>query len=357
MIRRLFRQRSWRIGSFLFILALTIVIVLSFVPTPYYLMKPGSAMALGSMVNVEGGQKKDTRGSFLLTTVRMGPASVVGYLYAKVDPYVELVKSTQVHSPHESNEEYNKRELEIMKDSQLTAQIIAFQKVGLPVQVKNQGAIVMQLIPEMPAEKVLKVGDVITKVDGKNISTAQDLIIAISDKKVGDQVVLEWTRDGTSMKATITLAKLPSNTNETRAGIGLTSPITKREVILPNKVTIQSEKIGGPSAGLMFALEIMNQISPNDLTKGYRIAGTGEILQDGSVGRIGGIDHKVIAAAAEDVDIFFAPNDRLPLGVKDKTNYEEAVETAKKINTDMKIVPVRTIDDAIKYLKNLPPKS
>ncbi|HBI05097.1 MAG TPA: peptidase, partial [Paenibacillaceae bacterium] len=117
------------------------------------------------------------------------------------------------------------------------------------------------------------------------------------------------------------------------------------------------EKIGGPSAGLMFTLEIMNQVSKTDLTKGYRIAGTGEMLPDGTVGRIGGIEHKIIAAAEEGVDIFFAPNDHLPLGVKNRTNYEEAVETAKKINTNMKIVPVSTVDDAIKYLETLQPKS
>lgn len=356
MIRRLFRQRSWRIGSFIAIVLLFSTLVLSFVPTKFYILRPGSAMALGPMVTVEGGQK-DTKGSFLLTTVKMGPASVLGYLYARVDPYSELLESKQVLSPHESNEEYNRREMENMKDSQLTAKIIAFEKAGLPVQVKNLGAIVMQILPNMPADKVLKVGDVITKVNGKIVPTAQDLIISLSGKKIGDQVQLEWKRNGQPMKATFALEKLPTTTKDTRAGIGISSPITQREVKLPNQVTIQSEKIGGPSAGLMFTLEIMNQVSKTDLTKGYRIAGTGEMLQDGSVGRIGGIEYKIVAAAEEDVDIFFAPNEHLPLGVKDKTNYEEAIETGKKINTDMKIVPVSTIDDAINYLEQLPPKS
>lgn len=356
MIRRLFRQRSWRIGSYIFILLLLIISVLSFVPTQYYILRPGSAMALGPMVTVSGGQK-DAKGSFLLTTVKMGPASVIGYLYAKVDPYSDLLDTNLVHSPHESDEEYNQREIETMKDSQLTAEVIAFQKAGLPVQVKNMGAIVMQIIPDMPADQVLKVGDVITKVNGKTVTTAQDLLIALSGRKVGDQVQLEWTRNGQPMKANIPLEKLPTTTKDTRAGIGVSSPITKREVKLPNQVTIQSQNIGGPSAGLMFTLEIMNQVSKTDLTKGYRIAGTGEMLQDGNIGRIGGIEHKIIAAAEEDVDIFFAPNDHLPLGVKDRTNYEEAVEVAKKINTDMKIVPVSTVDDAIKYLEKLQPKS
>ncbi|HBI05096.1 MAG TPA: hypothetical protein DDY49_13835, partial [Paenibacillaceae bacterium] len=246
MIRRLFRRRSWRIGSFIFMFLLLSTLVLSFVPTQFYILRPGSAMALNSMVTVAGGHK-DAKGSFMLTTVKMGPASVMGYLYAKVDPYSDLLDANMIHSPHESNEDYNKRELETMRDSQLTAQVIAFQKAGLPVDVKYLGAIVMQIIPDMPADKVLKVGDVVTKVNGKSVATAQELLIALSGRKIGDQVQLDWTRDGQPMKATLALEKLPTTTKDTRAGIGISSPITKREVKLPNQVTIQSEKIGGPS--------------------------------------------------------------------------------------------------------------
>lgn len=356
MIRRLFRQRKWRITlaivGFFFVASIS----LAFIPTHYYVMRPGSAMALEPMVTVEGGQK-NAKGTFMLTTVEIGPASVLGYLYAKVDSYADLVDVNQIRSPQETDAQYTQRELEVMKDSQLTAEIIAFEKAGLQVKVKNLGAIVMQILPGMPAADVLKVGDVINQVNGKEITTAQELLIALSGKKVGEKIELQWTRNQQTMKQSITLAKLPTTSNDVRAGIGIASPITKRDVQLPNRVTIQSENIGGPSAGLMFTLEIMDQVSKQDWTKGYRIAGTGEMLQDGTVGRIGGIEHKVQAAASDNADIFFAPNDQLPLGVKDLTNYQEAVEAAKKINTTMKIVPVRTVDDAIRYLQNLPPKA
>ena len=111
----------------------------------------------------------------------------------------------------------------------------------------------------------------------------------------------------------------------------------------------------------MFTLEIIDQLTKGDLTKGYNIAGTGEMLENGDVGRIGGIDKKVIAADDAGVEIFFAPDDTLPEEVKKKypriqSNYQEAVKEAKKIGTAMKIVPVKNVDDALNYLEKLPEK-
>lgn len=125
--------------------------------------------------------------------------------------------------------------------------------------------------------------------------------------------------------------------------------MTDRDIVTDPPVRIESDQIGGPSAGLMFALEVYNQLIREDLTKGYRIAGTGTINIDGEVGPIGGISQKVIAAHKAGADIFFAPNER---GAK-HSNYKEAVKTAKDIGTNMKIVPVDTFDDAVQFLQKL----
>lgn len=108
----------------------------------------------------------------------------------------------------------------------------------------------------------------------------------------------------------------------------------------------------------MFSLEIYNQLTKNDLTKGHSIAGTGTIDPDGTVGRIGGIDKKVVAADNEGAEIFFAPDDEITPEMKKaypniQSNYKEAVKAAKDIGTKMKIVPVKTFDDALNYLKAL----
>lgn len=124
------------------------------------------------------------------------------------------------------------------------------------------------------------------------------------------------------------------------------------------KVAINSGSIGGPSAGLMFTLEIYEQLTHQNIRKGKKIAGTGTINSAGEVGRIGGIDKKVASADEAGMNIFFAPDDTISDEVKKenpdiKTNYEEAKAAAKKLNTSMKIVPVKTVQDALEYLENM----
>ena len=148
--------------------------------------------------------------------------------------------------------------------------------------------------------------------------------------------------------------------SEGRVGIGITYSESKSIKTDP-KVTVKTEDIGGPSAGLMFTLELLNQLIDEDITKGYQIAGTGEMLEDGTVGRIGGIEKKVVSADKEGIDIFFAPDDTITEAMLEynpsiTSNYEVAVQTAAAIDSDMKIVPVKTIDDALNYLNNLQPK-
>src|SRR5690606_14697140 len=130
-----------------------------------------------------------------------------------------------------------------------------------------------------------------------------------------------------------------------RAGLGI-QPADMIEVKADDpsrQVEIVVEDIGGPSAGLMFALEIVDQLTEGDLTKGYRIAGTGEIYPDGTVDAIGGVQHKIAAADREEADIFFVP----------ERNAKEAKDKAESIRTSMKVVSVRTIHDALDYLASL----
>jgi PDZ domain-containing protein len=107
----------------------------------------------------------------------------------------------------------------------------------------------------------------------------------------------------------------------------------------------------------MFSLEIYNQLVPGDLTKGYRIAGTGTIDEDGKVGPIGGIRHKVVAADREKADFFFAPKDWTPPSGSPVINAGDAQDEARKIGSSMKVVPVASFEEAVAYLNALPAKS
>ncbi|WP_432774271.1 SepM family pheromone-processing serine protease [Brevibacillus gelatini] len=343
------RSRGSRGFSWIFGLVFAVVGLSFFIPTNYYVTRPGSAIELAPMIDVEGG-KKDESGSFMLTTVRMGEANLAWYIYASLAADAELMPKQLVVSEGEDNEDFVRREQAVMDNSQKIAEAVAFRLAGYEVKVEKEGVWVMGTLDGLPAKKVLKIGDVITAVDGVRTAEAKDLLQVLSGKKAGDQVEITYTRDGQEAKTVITLVPLPESKS---VGIGV-RPDNKQQIVIPKKVTIASQGIGGPSAGLMMTLEILDQLdTTKDLTKGYKIAGTGTISLDGTVGRIGGISHKVIAADKAGAEIFFAPQD-----TPDATsNYQEALAAAKRIGTSMQIVPVKNVADAIAYLDGRKPKT
>ncbi|MFD2371239.1 SepM family pheromone-processing serine protease [Brevibacillus sp. GCM10020057] len=342
------KARSAKGASWVLALASVALGLSFFVPTNYYITRPGSAIELAPMIEVEGG-KKDETGSFMLTTVRMGEANLAWYVYAKVSPDAELMEKELVVSQGESNEDFVRREQAVMDNSQKLAEAVAFRLAGYDVKVEKQGVWVMGTIDGFPAKKELKIGDVITSVDGVPTPETKDLLQLLSTKKAGDTVSLTYLRDGQEAKTVLTLVPLPESKS---VGIGV-RPDDKQNIVIPKKVNIASQGIGGPSAGLMMTLEIYDQLKTDtDLTKGYKIAGTGTISLDGTVGRIGGISHKVVAADKAGADIFFAPQDTPGAD----SNYEEALATAKRIGTKMRVVPVKNVKDAIAYLNEQPKK-
>ena len=131
-------------------------------------------------------------------------------------------------------------------------------------------------------------------------------------------------------------------------GIGIV-PMTERRIRTDPPVQIRADHIGGPSAGLMFALEILNQLTSEDLTRGLKIAGTGTLTAEGEVGQIGGVEQKVAAADREGADLFFVPADVHP----GDSNQSRAEAAARAIGSRMKIVPVRTLDEAVHHLERL----
>ncbi len=352
------QSRIWKLqrNGFIFFLII-FILAATFIPLPVYITSPGSVFELAPIVEVEEGYRGE-QGTFMLTTISMVPGTIGSYLYAAFIPYAETVPREQIHSPHESDEQYSKRQLEVMNSSQETATIVAFQKAGYDVKVENRGVKVMMVISGMPAEKELDIGDVIAAVDGRDIKTSEQLLDYLKEKEAGDRVAFTILRNDQKLEKTIELVPLKEENEKgeivdsSRAGIGI-YPVTNRYVELPKEVEFDTQKIGGPSAGLMFTLEILNQLLEEDLTKGYQIAGTGTISEDGKVGPIGGVEQKIVAAHEADTEIFFVPS--VTFG-SDPSNYELAVRTGEELGTDMKIIPVETVDDALQFLTNLPPK-
>lgn len=326
------------------IILISLVYFLMLFKLPYYIYKPGSADALDPIVSVEQGQRSE--GDMHLVTVSSGQATPMALALAKVLPHHEIQSEADVFPEGIFEDEYYAAQLSMMENSQQAATVVGYEAADADIEIVYNGVYVLAIQKDMPAEKALKPHDRIYQIDEEVIDEADDLIDYIQTKKAGDLVEIHFERDETEENVKIELVELKDVENRIGIGIHL---VTDREVNVDPKVEFASGNIGGSSAGLMFALEIYDQLTVKDYTKGLEIAGTGEVDYEGKVYPIGGVDKKVVAADKEGCDIFFVPNEQ---GAKD-SNYVIAENKAKEIKTDMKIVPVDHFDDALAYLKKM----
>ncbi len=326
-------------------------------PLDTYISKPGGAYDLAPLVEVVGGDQDDA-GTFSLMTISLAKATPASYVLSKLSDYRKLLPAKNVRRSGESEKEYNVRQKRLMSDSQVNAITVAYEKAGYPVEFQFDGVFVMNVLEDGASDGILEAGDKIVAVDGVPLKESKQFFTMIEPKELGDKIEMSVERDDKSVEVAVTVQEIPDGDGQIGLGIRFEEDWALK---MEPEVVFHTSNIGGPSAGLMFTLEIMDQLLDEDLTKGYRIAGTGEMLEDGTVGRIGGADFKVVAASRAGIEIFFAPDDDLPEEVRAKnpdarTNYEEAMEMAEKIGTKMEIVPVKTIDDALAYLNKLTPK-
>ena len=324
------------------VLGIILALILNFITLPYYVTRPGFAQDLQPIVVVEDGYNHE--GKFMLTTVKMGKANIFTYLYSKWNDYYLTYPIKDILQEGETDQEYTNRQLYYMENSKETAIKIAYEKAEKEVTVNSRGVYVLRTVVGMPAENVLQFGDKIISVNGMETATAEVFMDLVAQKNVGDTIDITLVREGNEEDVSITLQPFPDDKD--RAGVGI-QLVTDFDVLTNPSIDIDSAKIGGPSAGLMFSLEIYNQLTEEDIAKGYQIAGTGTINEDGSVGRIGGISQKIVAAHKSGVDFFFAPNEN----GSENSNYLEAVKVAKDIGTKMQVIPVDTFDEAIAFLQ------
>lgn len=341
------------------IVGLIVIYLFVLMPIPYYILKPGTAENIRPMVKL-GTVDDGESGTLMLTTVGVYNANLSLFLWAKLRDQ-EIQRKQNLRQQGESEQEYDQRQQFVMRTSQANAIQAAYGKLAIPYQIKSNGVIVLRTLENMPAANVFQSGDSIVQLNDQQVMKREELLKGLEGKKEGDSVTITYRRGNDLRTAQLTLAVLPSEDEkaEKRIGLGIvTGDALTIEANRPEQqVTVKAGAIGGPSAGLMFSLEIYNQLSPGDITKGYHIAGTGEITADGKVGAIGGIQHKVAAANREKADIFFAPKDYTNANGNWVTNASDAEIAAKKLNAKIKIVPVSTMQEALDYLASLPPKS
>lgn len=342
-MKKKYRVLKW-VVSISFVLALLIGF---FWPVNSYIETPGGAADLKPFVKIDDHPDKQ-KGEYMITYVQLEGATPFKLLLAHFNPHASIEKA-QAITGGVDDATYNRVQNFYMQNAISEAVAVAFKAAHSTVESKYIGIFITDIAPQSHF-KSLKVGDTVTKVDGHHFDNAKGYQTFLADKPAGTKVTVTYIRQGKVKTTTAPLMNLGGG----RSGLGIILA-DNVEVSTKPKVKVDPGQIGGPSGGLMFSLQIYDQLTGSDLRNGRKIAGTGTISLDGSVGEIGGIDKKIIAANAEGAKIFFAPyveptkfNKLIDGG---QTNYQVAVATAKKYAPDMKVVPVTNFMQAVEYLK------
>jgi Lon-like protease len=306
--------------------------------SPYFLITPGGTYDIGSRVQVPEEHKRPM-GRMAFTAVYELEATWGDVARTRLVGQAEIVPAVDVRPPGTTQEQLNQTNKRLIDESKPVAAVVALRAAGYPVEITGQGAEVESIIEGMPAQGVLQVGDIIVGVDGQPVDTTSTLIDLIRRHQVGDRVTLSLQRAGQSQDIEVGTANSP--TEPGRPIVGVTISTYLFDVRMPFPVDIQSDNVGGPSAGFMFALGILDAVTDGDLTRGYYVAGTGTITQDGTVGAVGGAAEKALAAEQDGAQVFLVPRD----------DYEEARRWVKRIQ----LVPIERFEDAIHALCALPP--
>lgn len=309
---------------------------------------PGSAESVHSRVDT--GHKLEEKGELLFTTVATySKPDVFDLVYAWLNPRMDIEK-LEVATGGVANLAAYRNLLAYMRDSsEASAVMAAYAAMDKPIEVESQGVIVTALLPESKArENGLQEGDIITLADELQISSGKELSEYLTSKTAGDLVKISGKRGKGTFEANVPLISMsPDN----RAGIGMEmNNVLKANP--PDPVKFDFADTGGPSAGLMMTLEIIAQLTGEDLTRGYRIAGTGTISADGTVGLIGGINYKLMAADREKADYFL-----VPYHAKNESNWTLARETVEKLKLKPRLVKVSSLKEAVDFLSGLEPKA
>ncbi|MDW7729872.1 MAG: S16 family serine protease [Bacillota bacterium] len=318
-------------------LAAVMLVVLGFViRIDYFLVMPSRAVELGGIIAVENGDPDD-EGSFYLVTVSQKRASLITALYGKVHPYIDITPMESVIPSNMDESEYRQLLIENMVESRHLAQVVALRRTGYEVEIMSDGVEIVGLSDDAPAEGFLFEGDIILSVDDIPVFLATEVPLMVQDRQVGSEVTLALSRGGQELSVSLPTGASPDD--EEMPFLGIFIKTLPWEPVLPINIYMDTGRIGGPSAGLMFVLEIMNQLDPEDITGGKSIAGTGTIDINGNVGRIGGVVQKVVAADRVGAEYFLVP----------QGNYE----LAKSVGRGITLVPVENLDEVLEFLRTL----
>jgi PDZ domain-containing protein len=308
-------------------------------PADSYLLLPDTAKPLASLVKVEG-EKPHHPGGIYYVDVIVRQASVLEELLPFTRPDgADLVPERAIVPPGSNYQERRRQNLRQMDRSQKIAAAVALRQLGYPVVAKPEGALIVDVAPGSPADGKIEATDVIVGVDGKPVKTPQDLRRLIAMHEPGETVKLSVRGGGATRTVEVGTIESPAEKGRPIIGVQVEQSAA---ISLPRKVAIDLGGVGGPSAGLAFALDIVEELRGN-VDRGLKVAATGEIELDGRVAPIGGVKQKVIGARRSGADVFLVPAG-------------DNAEEARRHAGDLRVIPVETFRQALHALATLPRK-
>jgi Lon-like protease len=305
-------------------------------PVPFVSLGPGPTYnTLGQVgdqvvVNIVGQQTYPTKGELNMTTVAVGnDLTLFSALGRWLSGKYSIVPHDEIYPPDRTEDQVQKEQAQAFVDSENNAETAALAYLKYPMRV-----LVNSVVDGSPSQGKLKPGDQLIMVNGKTLTGAEQVRQALADTTPGQVIDVRYQRGGTTGTEKITLGSRDDRQN---GFLGI-EPANQADV--PFTITISLADVGGPSAGLMFALAIVDKLTEGELNDGKFVAGTGEITTDGQVGPIGGIPFKMAAARAAGATVFLVPADN-------------CLEAKQRAPEGLRLVKVETLAGAVQALDAL----
>lgn len=304
-------------------------------PTDYYALRPGSVRDTTEAISVEGATFHEPDGSIGFTTITL-ESKVTRWEKRSYDDdeTIRLVDKSVIDGDR-SVEERREQNLAQMETSKNTATVVALEFLGLAGEPRGSGALVREVVADSAADGVLVPTDVVVRADGTPVEFSDDLVAVVQAHAPGDAIDLEVRHfDETTETLTVVLGASQDDPAVAQLGVQITTYELTADFDID--VTIDSGEVTGPSAGLAFSLGIIDVLTPGELTGGLAVATTGTINIDGTVGPVGGVEQKAVAARDAGTDLFIVPS----------VEYDEALAYAG----DMRVEVADTLEEAIEVL-------
>jgi len=302
---------------------------------PYYVLSPGPTASVTQLIGIDSAHRHPVNGQVLLTTVYESQARVIDFLTSWARSNSVLTSSQQI-AGNLTADQLRRLDQAEMTLSQNQAKVAALRRAGYQVPEHGTGAEVVETLPKLPADGVLKAGDTITVIDGRPINVEQDAAAVLSSVAPGQPVMMTVAAPGGATR-TVTVSLAPKPGAPAQGFLGVELATRDDHFDFPFAVSIDAEGIGGPSAGLAFTLGILDELTGGNLTAGHRIAATGTIDFDGTVGDVGGVAQKTVSVSNAGATLFLVPPGEYPAAVA-------------HAGPHLKVVKVSTLNQALEAI-------